>query len=230
MTEVHNFVLRWARLKRASDAWHKADASGDKPLESAETVVAGAGTAATLPRIDAAAVEPFDLASLPSIDAIAADTDVRRFLQSGVPAELTRAALRRAWTSDPAIRDFVGIAENQWDFNDPNAIPGFGPLPATENVSAVLTQALGMRDERAEMISDMPASVDRSLPAATGHERADPDQSDRQTFDGSPSNNDGVRGVPDDGSEEDKATKNNPFAKGDGLRRNHRSHGSALPR
>jgi hypothetical protein len=23
MTEVHNFVLRWARLKRASDAWHK---------------------------------------------------------------------------------------------------------------------------------------------------------------------------------------------------------------
>jgi hypothetical protein len=170
------------------------------------------------------------LASLPSIDAIAADTDVRRFLQSGVPAELTRAALRRAWTSDPAIRDFVGIAENQWDFNDPNAIPGFGPLPATENVSAVLTQALGMRDERAEMISDMLASVDRSLPAATGHERADPDQSDRQTFDGSPSNNDGVRGVPDDGSEEDKATKNNPFAKGDGLRRNHRSHGSALPR
>jgi hypothetical protein len=49
MTEVHNFVLRWARLKRASDAWHKADASGDKPLESAETVVAGAGAAATLP-------------------------------------------------------------------------------------------------------------------------------------------------------------------------------------
>jgi hypothetical protein len=147
-----------------------------------------------------------------------------------VPAELTRAALRRTWTSDPAIRDFVGIAENQWDFNDPNAIPGFCPLLATENVPAVLTQALGMRDERAEMISDMLASVDRSLPAATGHERADSDQSDRQTFDGSPSNNDGVRGVPDDGSEEDKATKNNPFAKGDGLPRNHRSHGSALPR
>ena len=87
-----------------------------------------------------------------------------------------------------------------------------------------------MRDERAEMISDVLASVDRSLPAATGHERADPDQSHRQTFDGSPSNKDGVRGVPDDGSEEDKATKNNPFAKGDGLPRNHGSHGSALPR
>ncbi|MGZ5805258.1 MAG: DUF3306 domain-containing protein [Xanthobacteraceae bacterium] len=230
MSEVDNFILRWARLKRASDAGHQADPSGDKPLESTETVVAGAEAAATLSRIDAAAVERFDLASLPSVEAIAADTDVRGFLQSGVPAELTRAALRRAWTSDPAIRDFVGIAENQWDFNDPNAIPGFGPLPATENLSAVLTQALGMRDERAEMISDMLASVDRSLPAATGHERADSNQSDRQTFDGSPSNNDGVRGVPDDGSEEDKATKNNPFAKGDGLPLNCRSHGSALPR
>ena len=230
MTEVDNFILRWARLKHASDAGHKAHLSGDKTLESAETVVAGAEAAATLSRIDAAAIEPVDLASLPSIEAIAGDTDVRGFLQSGVPGELTRAALRRAWTSDPAIRDFVGIAENQWDFNDPNAIPGFGPLPATENVSAVLTQALGMRDERAEMISDMLASVDRSLPAATGHERADPDQSDRQTFDASPSNNDGVRGVPDDGSEEDKATKNNPFAKGDGLPQNYRSHGSALPR
>jgi hypothetical protein len=57
-----------------------------------------------------------------------------------VPAELTRAALRRAWTSDPAIRDFIGIAENQWDFNDPDGIPGFGPLPATESVPAVFTQ------------------------------------------------------------------------------------------
>jgi hypothetical protein len=33
MTEVDNFILRWARLKRASDAGHKADPSGNKPLE-----------------------------------------------------------------------------------------------------------------------------------------------------------------------------------------------------
>ena len=227
MTEADNFIFRWARLKRASDAGHRADPSGDKSLEPAETVAAGAEAAAPLSRIDAAAVEPFDLASLPSIDAIAADTDVRRFLQSGVPAELARAALRRAWTSDPAIRDFVGIAENQWNFNDPNAIPGFCPLPTVENVPAVLTQALGMRKELAEMVSDMPASVEQSLPAATGHERPIPI---RVTFDGSPSTSDGPRGVADDANEEDKAHKNNPVAEGDGLQRNHRSHGSALPR
>jgi hypothetical protein len=84
--------------------------------------------------------EPFDPASLPSIDAITADTDIIAFLQSGVPAELTRAALRRAWTSDPAIRDFIGVAENQWDFNDPNGAPGFGPLGTIQGQVAFLSQ------------------------------------------------------------------------------------------
>jgi hypothetical protein len=44
---------------------------------------------------------------------------------------LSREALRRAWLADPAIRDFVGLAENAWDFNDPDAMPGFGPLDYT---------------------------------------------------------------------------------------------------
>jgi TorA maturation chaperone TorD len=34
--------------------------------------------------------------------------------------------------TDPAIRDFIGIAESQWDFNDPTAMPGFGPLRAND--------------------------------------------------------------------------------------------------
>lgn len=70
----------------------------------------------------------FDLASLPSIDSISATTDVRPFLALGVPPELVRAALRRAWVMDPRIRDFRGLQENDWDFNDPRAITGFGPL------------------------------------------------------------------------------------------------------
>ncbi len=70
----------------------------------------------------------FDIASLPSIDSITAASDVRMFLQKGVPAELTRAALRRAWAADPAIRDFIGIAENQYDFATGSDLPGFGAL------------------------------------------------------------------------------------------------------
>ena len=62
-------------------------------------------------------------------NSITAVTDIRAFLAPGVPTELARAALRRAWSADPAIRDFVGLAENAWDFTDPTAMPGFGALP-----------------------------------------------------------------------------------------------------
>jgi hypothetical protein len=34
-----------------------------------------------------------------------------------------------ALLSDPAIRTFVGIAENAWDFTRPETIPGFARLP-----------------------------------------------------------------------------------------------------
>ncbi len=85
----------------------------------------------------------FDPASLPPIESITAGSDIRAFLQSGVPADLTKAALRRVWTTDPAIRDFIGIAENQWDFTDPTAMPGFGPLEATDDVRELVAQAMG---------------------------------------------------------------------------------------
>src|SRR5581483_9515593 len=91
----------------------------------------------------AKAPEPaFDIASLPPIDSITAASDISSFLRAGVPAELTRAALRRVWTTDPAIRDFVGLSENAWDFTDPNAIPGFGSLELTEEVRAMITRAV----------------------------------------------------------------------------------------
>src|SRR5262245_38943576 len=83
------------------------------------------------------------LPPLPAIDAIVANTDIRAFLRAGVPAELTKAALRRAWTADPAIRDFIGIAENQWDFTDPAAIPGFGTLAPNEDLGRLVAQDLG---------------------------------------------------------------------------------------
>jgi hypothetical protein len=86
---------------------------------------------------------PFDPASLPPIESIVAGTDIRAFLQKGVPAALTKAALRRAWTTDPAIRDFIELAENQWDFTDPTAIPGFGPLQAGDSVRQLVEQAMG---------------------------------------------------------------------------------------
>jgi hypothetical protein len=48
--------------------------------------------------------EPFDPASLPSIESITVDTDIRGFLQSRVPAALTRAVLRQP---SPSERGFL---------------------------------------------------------------------------------------------------------------------------
>ena len=91
----------------------------------------------------AAKPEPeFDVTTLPPLESINALTDVTAFLQKGVPAELARAALRRVWTADPAIRDFVGLAENAWDFTDPAAMPGFGPLDATDEVRQMIAQVV----------------------------------------------------------------------------------------
>jgi len=84
-----------------------------------------------------------DVTALPSIDSLTADTDIRAFLQPGVPAELTTAALRRAWTIDPAIRDFIEVAENQGDLTDPTGIPGFGPLEDTDEIGRLVAQAHG---------------------------------------------------------------------------------------
>ncbi len=126
MSENRNFLSRWSRKKReAAELPPQAAAPAAKDAESKESAAAAApadGTKATRTEAD----EPkFDLASLPSIESIGPDTDIRQFLRAGVPAELARAALRRAWASDPAIRDYIGLSENSWNFNTPGAMYGF---------------------------------------------------------------------------------------------------------
>jgi hypothetical protein len=215
VTVQENFVSRWARLKRSADIQRRTEPTGDLLPRPPAKVSAGSAEAAIgQPGIDAA----FDPASLPSIETISVNTDIRGFLQSRVPAELTRAALRQVWTSDPAIRDFVGVAENQWDFNDPNAMPGFSPLLESDNVPNLLAQALGQHDRSAGMIPEVPPSAEQVSPGEIRDVPVVLDQKSQQAFDGSPA-----------GSAEDAATCNQSVAEEDGLRRP-RSHGSALPR
>jgi Protein of unknown function (DUF3306) len=139
-----NVFVRWARLKQASRSLNAERAPAGRE-QAVEPSVANDGTD-----------PPFDLASLPSIESITAHTDIAAFLRTGVPAELTRLALRRAWAADPAIRDFIGIAENQWDFNDPTAIPGFGPLDPADNVADLLAQMSKGLEPVREAVADVP--------------------------------------------------------------------------
>ena len=133
------FLARWSRLKRTGGAAPGTAAPG---TETPPTEGAPAPAAPPEPT-GAADPQPVDLAALPSIDSITAATDIRGFLVPGVPAELARAALRRAWSADPAIRDFVGLSENAYDFNDPASIPGFGPLAPGTDVRQMAEKILG---------------------------------------------------------------------------------------
>ena len=126
-----DFLKRWSRRKR------------DVAKEEAARTPAPDVAEAPEPSAPDETETQFDPTSLPPIESITALSDVTAFLQTGVPAELTRAALRRVWTADPAIRDFVGLAENAWDFTDPNAMPGFGPLEATEEVRRMIARVVG---------------------------------------------------------------------------------------
>jgi hypothetical protein len=133
------FLARWSRRKQEAKAGHAEPAPG----------VAADGSFGHAPAEPVPAES--DLSNLPPIESIDAATDVAAFLRNGIPQELSRAALRRAWSSDPAIRDFVGLAENAWDFNDPNAMAGFGPLDySAEQVEALVSRIIGGVAETAE--------------------------------------------------------------------------------
>lgn len=148
------FLARWSRRKRES----RADVAPAEPAKPAGPQ----SESATPEALDGESA--FDLANLPSIDEISATTDITAFLRKGIPQDLSRAALRRAWASDPAIRDFVGLAENAWDFNDPTAMPGFGPLDCTsEELAALVDRIVGGVREAVESLPDAPVEpVDSS--------------------------------------------------------------------
>lgn len=153
MSEPENFLERWSKRKLAN-----ADPAAPEQKEIAPPAEKAIDAATPVARGDAPGTpdaktedKPFDVAGLPSIESIGANTDVTAFLRAGVPPDLTRAALRRAWSSDPAIRDFVGLVENGWDFNDPQAMGGFGPIGAGE-AARLLAQAMGELPELAEKV------------------------------------------------------------------------------
>jgi hypothetical protein len=149
MSADESFLTRWSRRKRGA-------ATAERERPTAERIEHR--TPCATPEAPNSAQEPgalVDLASLPPIESIGAGSDVRAFLTPGVPADLARAALRRAWSAEPAIRDFIGLSENSWDFTAPDGVPGFGSVTG-EEVRRLLRQVLGEPNaaEAFERLSD----------------------------------------------------------------------------
>src|SRR5262245_11245746 len=170
MSEPESFITRWARRKReatqeveAKQSSAASDAASEDLRPPEEQGDEGDVTAARRSASEHAE-SAFDVSQLPPIESITADSDIRAFLAPGVPPELTRAALRRAWAADPKIRDFVGLAENAWDFNAAESIAGFGPLEMTEELRREVARMVGRALVEEDTDRPAPTSVEAPAP------------------------------------------------------------------
>jgi hypothetical protein len=177
MSEPENFIARWSRRKReaAQEPAAAQDAEATKPPAALDAAVESVrapedqGGARDVESAQGGAGEPAacDLTKLPPIETITAESDIRAFLSPGVPPEMTRAALRRAWAADPKIRDFVGLADYDWDFVTPGAITGFGSLEVTDElrreVERMVGRSLGGEDGEQPAPTAAKGQADRPL-------------------------------------------------------------------
>jgi hypothetical protein len=137
MSGEKSFLARWSRRKREAASDRRDHA---KPANTGNSAAVPDTAVPPAPPIEAPPL--VDPISLPPIESIGPGSDLRAFLAAGVPADLTRAALRRAWSAEPAIRDFIGLSESSWDFNAAGGVPGFGAMTAEEG-RRLLAQAMG---------------------------------------------------------------------------------------
>ena len=230
-----NFISRWSRLKleSRSRSGHEnglresaARSSAVATIAANEDEVAGAETSAT---------PTFDLTRLPSIDSITAGTDISVFLQSGVPVKLAEAALRRAWVSDPAIRDFIGIAENQWDFTNPATIPGFGPMQGACDGASLAAQTAGVPSRSFDKLSAFPdtcppAEKTRSVTADSLCEPIMDRARETQAASAPPAVDSEMSNATSDNCQGEAAPQNNFFPPHTAPRRRRHAHGGAMPR
>lgn len=156
MVEAEGFLARWSRLKRGEE--ERGEEARPQPVE---------------PAPEPPEAETVDLASLPPLDSLCAESDYTAFLKEGVPEELRRLALRKAWTSDPAISGFRGLAEYDWDCN----APGFAALLPTDDVARLCDAILGKPPEPpAPAAPAAPPEPGPALVAEAAPDEAPPDE------------------------------------------------------
>ena len=181
-----DFVVRWSRRKNEA---RRAGCGSTPQPDRPAGLTPDARPEATAAE---AAITPEELAALPRLDELTAETDISGFLHRGVPETLRNAALRKMWMLDPAIRDFVGHAcDYAYDWNTPGGVPGNGPLEP-EHVAAMVrrvfagTEAVRPGHSGTEPADD-PARAGRGTAAdpAAALQKEAPREDGRRASDGS---------------------------------------------
>ena len=179
--DEEGFLKRWSRQKRAQAA--QPAARPPAPVVVNDDALVGE--------------KKFDIAQLPDVDNLTAESDISAFLQKGVPEALKQLALRRMWTLDPAIRDFVEVAENQWDFNATGGIYGiYQELAEGTDIGVWLAQATQtvLPPQALTQVAEPPASITpvaatqngASVPAPAASAVGTPDDISKTTLSAAP--------------------------------------------
>ncbi len=187
-----DFLSRWSRCK--DEARRAARGSALQPDRAAELAPDAPRQRADDPGTIGAepAVTPEELAALPKLDELTADSDMTGFLRRGVPEGLRNAALRKMWVLDPAIRDFVGHARDYaYDWNTPGGVPGNAALEP-EHVAALVRRVFGEPEAAPSGQSGIEPAEDRAPPvrsieggAAAGLQKETPRQERKPSADDS---------------------------------------------
>jgi hypothetical protein len=172
MSDEESFLTRWSRRKRETEAVRREDAKAPAAEDAQDAKTADSKSAEA--KAGESKAPEFDLSTLPSLDEIGPGTKVDVFLQKGVPLDVSRAALRRAWSSDPAIRDYIGLSENSWDFNATEGVPGFGPLEMTDDLKRMVAEMFTPPDTKGADVPVASSVPESETTALSANDSSDP--------------------------------------------------------
>ena len=122
MNDPDNFLSRWSRRKSGQRREAEADEQREVVPAACGRRVRAGGSSETRAAEEPGRRGACDFRSRePAIDRIRSPPTPTSapFLQPGVPADLRNAALRRAWSVDPAIRDLQGAAGKRLELQRP---------------------------------------------------------------------------------------------------------------
>jgi Protein of unknown function (DUF3306) len=157
------FLGRWAKRKQAA----QRPAADQNALSQPTTELQ--------PATDDATAEELPL---PSLDSIVPGGDVTAFFQKHVPDALRTAALRKLWVTDPEIKGFIEMADYQWDFNNPDSIPGWSSTVGKLDVKRMLEQVMsgsGPQPTFAEVANQASQPLDAAIELPDLEESRSPD-------------------------------------------------------
>jgi len=159
-----SFLDRWSRRKQ-EERRAEVEEAVEKPLETpVEVPLTGPPEVSAEPDGDAPLTEA-ELAALPRIEDLTAQSDLRPFLRRGVPGALKNAAMRKMWLLTPAIRDHKDCAvDYAWDWNTPGGVPGNGGRLDAASVQKMLKGLTGPAPD-AEPDAEPDAAPDAATPS-----------------------------------------------------------------